>query len=281
MLYGASFRAADPRHRSRDAISSSSARNPLVSQGTLVHSGRREGASAADARARAAQVVVIDPRRTETARIATEHQFIRPGTDAFLLLAMVHTIFAEGLQDRAFLAEHVGRTPRGSRSLVAPFTPERAAETTGIDADTIRRLRARVRRRRRARVRSAAPVAAGRFGTLQAWALGSAQRRHRQPRSSRRRGLLRIGLVDMAKIVQMLGLDGYGDAPKPRRRSSRRRSASCRRGVLVDEITTPGQGQIRALGRDGGQSRRLDRRTARSSPTPCASSSARSRSTST
>ena len=42
-------------------------------------------------------MVVIDPRRTETAKVASEHHFVRPGTDAHLLLAMLHVLYAEGL----------------------------------------------------------------------------------------------------------------------------------------------------------------------------------------
>jgi anaerobic selenocysteine-containing dehydrogenase len=94
---------------------------------------------------RGGKIVVLDPRRSETARIASEHHFIRPGTDAFLLLAMIRTILAEGLEDREFLAANASDVD-WLRGLVAAFTPERAAEATGVDAETI--------------VRSAAPSAA-------------------------------------------------------------------------------------------------------------------------
>jgi hypothetical protein len=212
-------------------------------------------------RERGGTVVVIDPRRTETARIATEHQFIRPGTDAVLLLAMVHTIFDEGLQDRAFLAEHTDDAA-WLESLVAPFTPERAAETTGIDADTIRRL---------AREFAAAPSACafgravcGPFGTLQAWALevlnvvtGNLDR----PGGA----VFSDGLIDMAKIVQMLGLDGYGE---------HRSRVDDRRGVLGELPARRARGRDHDAGpgpdprarRDGGQSGRLDRERPEFSP---------------
>lgn len=51
-------------------------------------------------------LVVIDPRRTETARMAHHHLQLRPGTDAFLLAAMLAIIVGENLHDRGFIAEH-------------------------------------------------------------------------------------------------------------------------------------------------------------------------------
>jgi formate dehydrogenase len=240
MLYGASFRVPIPDiDRASHLLVVGT--NPLVSQGTLVHLVDAKARLKA-VRERGGTVVVIDPRRTETARIASEHQFIRPGTDSFLLLAMIRTILAEGLQAREFLGQYVDDVA-WLETLVAPFTPERAAEATGIDADTIRRL---------AREFATAPSACafgravcGPFGTLQAWALdvlnvvtGNLDR----PGGS----VFSDGLIDMAKIVQMLGLDGYGEH---RSRVDDRRGVlgELPAGVLVDEITTPGTGQIRAL----------------------------------
>src|SRR5262249_23129242 len=70
--------------------------NPVVSNGSLMTApdaaNRIKGI-----RKRGGKVVVIDPRRTETAAIADQHYFIRPGTDVYLLLAILHTIFAENL----------------------------------------------------------------------------------------------------------------------------------------------------------------------------------------
>ena len=58
-------------------------------------------------RARGGKLVVVDPRRSKTAEEADEHLFIRPGTDAHFLFAIVHTLFAEGLVDLGDLAGHV------------------------------------------------------------------------------------------------------------------------------------------------------------------------------
>lgn len=91
------------------------------------------------ARRRGARVVAIDCRRTEAARHADETLLVRPGTDAALALALANVILAEGLADKAFLAEHtVGAAEFAAH--VAPLTPEWAAPITGLEPDAIRRL---------------------------------------------------------------------------------------------------------------------------------------------
>ena len=72
--------------------------NPLVSNGSLLTAPNMRGRLRA-IRERGGKVVVVDPRRTRTAEEASEHHFIRPGTDALLLAAMACTIVEEGLED--------------------------------------------------------------------------------------------------------------------------------------------------------------------------------------
>ena len=181
------------------------ATNPAVSQGTLMHvvdAPRR----LEEIRERGGKVVVIDPRRTETAELTDEHHFIRPDTDVYLLLAMIRTILPEGLEAEAFLARHVVDVG-WLREAVEPYTPELAAAKTGIGEETIRRL---------AREIAAADgacafgrVVCGRFGTLTAWALdvlnlvtGNLDRPGGMVFSD--------GLVDMVQIVELIGRDKYG-----------------------------------------------------------------------
>jgi len=109
--------------------------NPAVSNGSLMTApgvGRR----LQEIRGRGGKVILIDPRRTETARLADRHLFIRPGTDVLLLLALLHVVFDERLTALGPLApftkgvETIGR-------LVADFPPEKVASITGIDSDQI------------------------------------------------------------------------------------------------------------------------------------------------
>src|SRR6478752_406847 len=104
--------------------------NPLASNGSLLTAPDMRGRLRA-IRARGGKVVVIDPRRTRTAELADEHVLIVPGTDALLLMALVHVLFDEGLADAGALAEHVDGLDT-VRELAAGFAPADVAEATGI-----------------------------------------------------------------------------------------------------------------------------------------------------
>lgn len=93
------------------------------------------------ARRAGAKLIVIDPYRTRTAALADEHLAIHPGTDALLALAMMHVIFRDGLEDRAYLdACTHGADELRAHALRAEYAPAHAAAITGIDAATIERL---------------------------------------------------------------------------------------------------------------------------------------------
>jgi anaerobic selenocysteine-containing dehydrogenase len=112
--------------------------NPLASNGSLMTApgiGDRINAI----RSRGGRIVLIDPRRTETARVADAHHFIRPGSDVWFLAGLLNVIFEEQLDDRGRLIRlSVGRELL--EELTREVTPEIASARTGIDADTIRTL---------------------------------------------------------------------------------------------------------------------------------------------
>jgi len=141
--------------------------NPLASNGSLMTAPDMPGRLAA-LRARGGRLVVVDPRRSETARIADRHVFITPGTDAFFLFALVHVLCEEGLARPGRLLEFTNGIDR-VRELARAFSPERVAAVTGIPSETVRTI---------AREFAAAPSAVcyGRigtctqeFGTLASW----------------------------------------------------------------------------------------------------------------
>ncbi len=112
--------------------------NPAVSNGSVMTApgaSRRIRAI----RDRGGRVVVIDPRRTETAALADRHHFIRPGADALLLLGILHVIVDEGLARPGRLAAFTTGTDE-VRRLALRFPPARVAEATGIDAAAIATL---------------------------------------------------------------------------------------------------------------------------------------------
>ncbi|TCO53430.1 molybdopterin-dependent oxidoreductase [Actinocrispum wychmicini] len=213
--------------------------NPLESNGSLCTAPDFPG-RLKKLRARGGRFVVVDPRRTRTAELADQHLFIRPGADAVLLFALVHTLFDENLV--APLDPVVSGVDE-LRALAASFPPDAVAQACGIDAETIRQV---------ARDLAAAPTAAvyGRIGTTTA-----------------EFGTLSSWLVDALNVLTG-NLDRPGGAMFPaaasratyvRRRPFRMgRWHSRVRGLpeatgelpvatLADEITTPGQDQIRAL----------------------------------
>ncbi len=121
--------------------------NPLISKSGALPM-QNPGRQLTEALARGLQLIVIDPRRTETARRAAVHLQPRPGEDPALLAALLHVIFAEGLADAAFLRENA-QGAEALREAVAPFTPEAAGERAGVPAAEIARaarLFARARR---------------------------------------------------------------------------------------------------------------------------------------
>ena len=190
---------------------------------------------------RGGKVVVVDPRRTETAAIASEHHFIRPSTDAALLMSMLNVMKEEKL----FRISHPEKLNGldAALSAIAGITPEVAASATGIAAETIRRI---------AREFAASPSAVcyGRVGTtLQSF------------------GTLNQWLVQLVNIVTG-NLDSVGGAmpttplipltgPGTRRghhgRWMSRVSGLPESGgelpvaVLAEEILTPGEEQIRGV----------------------------------
>src|SRR5262249_6281929 len=93
----------------------------------------------AEAQARGAKVVVIDPVATRTAKRADWHIKIRPSTDAALALGMMNVIIAEGLVDRDYVDKYaVGDEELKERA--AEFPPEKVAELTGVAAGDVRRF---------------------------------------------------------------------------------------------------------------------------------------------
>jgi anaerobic selenocysteine-containing dehydrogenase len=142
--------------------------NPMASNGSMWTVPDFRGRAKA-MRARGGSIVVVDPRRSETAAIADEHHFIRPGTDVFLLLGMLHTLFDEGLVQPGRLAQFLAGADSGIEALqaaVAPYGAERMAARCGVPAETQRTLVRRLVAAPRAAVYSRVGSSTQRFGTL-------------------------------------------------------------------------------------------------------------------
>jgi anaerobic selenocysteine-containing dehydrogenase len=141
--------------------------NPLASNGSLMTAPDMPGRIAA-LRKRGGRLVVIDPRRSETARVADEHLFIRPGSDAYLLFAIVHTLFEE---DRVRLGrlEPFVNGIETLRTAAQEFAPERVSAATGIDAQRIRGLARQLSDAGSAACYGRIGTCTQEFGTLASW----------------------------------------------------------------------------------------------------------------
>jgi anaerobic selenocysteine-containing dehydrogenase len=216
--------------------------NPLASNGSIM--------TAPDVRARlkairdrGGRVIVIDPRRTETAERADRHLFLRPGTDAVLLLAMIHALFDEGLA-------RPGRVPVTGlpelRAAAAPWPPERAAAITGIAAAEIRELARALAGTQRAVLYGRVGVCTQEFGGLAAWlcyAVNALTGHLDEPGGL----MFTTPAVDPLPLARILGLDG-GFARWTSRVSGKPEfGGELPVAVLAEEIEAPGEGQIRAL----------------------------------
>jgi len=141
--------------------------NPVVSQGSILGAPDARGRFKA-LQQRGGKIVVLDPRRSETAEIADQHLFIRPGTDAFLLMAWVHELFARNLVTLGHLDGLVDGVEE-LRQLAEPWTPEGVAEITGISSGQIRQLVTDFSAAKSPVLYSRIGLCTQEFGTLASW----------------------------------------------------------------------------------------------------------------
>ncbi len=220
--------------------------NPLVSNGSLLTApdmrGRIRGI-----RGRGGKVVVIDPRRSRTAEESDEHHFIRPGTDAHLLLGIASTLVEEGLEDVGELAEHCNGLDE-VRELVREFPPERVAGTCGIEAEEIRRMARELASAGRAAVYARIGTTTQEFGTLASWLVDVV---NVLTGNLDREGGAMFTLAAAAQ-KNSAGEPGVGKGVRLGRWASRVRGLPESYGelpvaALAEEIDTPGDDQVRAL----------------------------------
>ena len=141
--------------------------NPAVSNGSLMTApdvAKRLKAI----RARGGRVVLVDPRRTETAAFASEHHFVRPGADALVLLALLHVVFDEGLVQLGRVGEFTDGVD-DVKTMVAAWTPERVEPLAGVSANVIRSMAREFCGARRAVAYGRVGVSMQEFGALSCW----------------------------------------------------------------------------------------------------------------
>lgn len=236
-MYGDPFALAVPDVDRTDFLLIVGA-NPLVSHGSLWAAPDLPGRLKA-LQARGGKVVVVDPRRTRTAEFADQHLSVRPGTDPVLLFALVRTLLDEGLTAPDLDADGLEEL----RGLADEFSPEVAEQACGVPAAAVLTLARELAAAPSAAVYSRMGGSTVEFGTLTQWLVevlncltGNLDRpggtmftrtaalevfRAPEPFET---GKFRSRVRDLPEVL--------GELPA---------------ATLADEITTPGEGQVRAL----------------------------------
>ena len=216
--------------------------NPIASNGSIMTAPDVANRLKA-IRQRGGKVVVIDPRYTETAHKSSEHVFIRPGTDAFFLMAMVHVLFADNLVNLGRLADFTDGVDTIRAAVADDFSPEQVEPITGMSAATTRRLAHEFASAPTAACYGRVGVSTQAFGGLALWLVNAV---NVLTGKLDRRG----GMMFTTPAVDFLA----GAKPYTRygRWQSRVRGLNEFMGelpvsTLADEILTPGDGQIRAV----------------------------------
>ena len=133
--------------------------NPVHTQVNLMHH------IAAARKTRGAKLVVIDPYRTGTAKIANRHLALRPGTDGALACAVMHVLFRDGWADREYMARYADDPDRLETHL-ADRPPEWAASITGLDVKEIEEFAALYGANKRAMIRAGYGFSRSRNGAV-------------------------------------------------------------------------------------------------------------------
>ena len=215
--------------------------NPAASNGSLMTAPDVKNRLKAITK-RDGKVVLIDPRRTESAKLATQHHFIRPGTDVFLLAAILNNLFLNDAVDLGRLSSFTKGVDQ-LKAAVAEFTSENVSKITGIDSATIENIATEFTAAKRAVVYGRMGVSTQPHGGLCHWIINSI--------NLVTGNLDRSGGQMFAKpAVSLTGKSGttheFGRW-KSRVRGLPEFEGDLPVAVLAEEMLTPGKGQIKAL----------------------------------
>ena len=216
--------------------------NPLASNGsimTMPNAPKR----LKDLQARGGKLVVIDPRRSETAAVADQHLFVKPGKDAYVLMAIIKTLFDENLVKLGHLKEHVDNLDVVEKS-TRDFSLQLAEEQSGIPAASIKQLAIDLANTDRSVLYGRMGVSVQEFGSLCQWAIQIIN--------------ILIGSLDsiggavatspaFAYVKKGASGAGHFNLFQSRVSGLPEFGGELPAAVLPEEILTPGDGQIKAM----------------------------------
>lgn len=217
--------------------------NPAVSQGSAMITPNVKSLLRA-IRERGGKVVTVDPRASETSKLADDHVFIRPGRDAEFLLSLLHELHRiKAIRRDALERDAIGWEAIEPR--LAPFTPARVATRTGVPAATVERIARELSQAQRPVVYTRLGTCNSECGTLATWAndvVNIALGRLGEEGGA----MFAEAPLDGAQFAEMGGMNGHARWHS-RVRGLPETGCDLPASILAEEIETGGKGQVRAL----------------------------------
>ncbi len=217
--------------------------NPLASNGSLMTAPDIKN-RLKSIRERGGRILVIDPRKTETADVADEHWFVRPGQDVYLLLSLLY-VFTHELQTQLpSLPDYIDS--QALAPLCADFKPENTAPVTGVSADNVRELANRWLSAESAVCYGRMGVSVQAQGALCQWLINVLN--IVSGNFDRAGGaMFTRPAVDLLKVTAAQGGRGHYNKFQSRVRGLPEFGGELPVSALAEEILTPGEGQIKAM----------------------------------
>ena len=217
--------------------------NPAASNGSLMSAPDYLG-RLKSIRRRGGEVILIDPRRTETARVVDQHLFIRPGTDALMLLAVLHTLFDESLVETGRLKSSIDDIAQ-IQLICSDFSPEYVSPMTGVATEEIKVIARKLSETPRAALFGRMGTSTQEFGTLATWLIYvvNVLTNHLDERG----GLMFT--KPAADVVELSALAGQkGHANQFQSKSGLPEfSGELPCSAMAEQIESPGKDQIKAM----------------------------------
>ncbi|MCG8314272.1 MAG: molybdopterin oxidoreductase family protein [Pseudomonadales bacterium] len=218
--------------------------NPMASNGGLMSApGFKKRIQ--KLQARGGKLITIDPRKTETAAIADEHFFVKPGSDALLLMAIVHTLFRLDLVNLG-KAQNYTQGINILRNMILGFSPEKVAPLVGIEAEEIRRIACEFANAEHACFYGRMGTSTQSFGGISSWLIyviniitGNMD--------SKGGMMFTHPAIDLTGLGQLFGENGTFNTRSSRVRRLPEFNGEFPAVTMADEMLTPGNGQIKAM----------------------------------
>ncbi|MCK5400132.1 MAG: molybdopterin-dependent oxidoreductase [Flavobacteriaceae bacterium] len=218
--------------------------NPAVSNGSIMTAPDFSNRLKA-IKKRGGEVVVVDPRFTETSKLASQHHYIKPGTDAFLLLALIHVVFEKKLETKGHLKDHLNGWDT-IKSLVKAYPPEKIANIVGIDAKAITELALKFATSKTAVCYGRLGLSTQEFGGLCQW-LVNVLNCITGNLDTEGGALFTKPAIDIVGMSKMTRKTGSFNKRQSRVHNLPEFTGEFPVATLADEILTPGEDQIKMM----------------------------------